>query len=129
MIIGLVFGLMFGLLLVSIRYTDFMGPWIDRLIPSVNSFYTLISISAFMQAIAATIVAVWSVRLGVMHGLCAASISGYLMIFSWMLVITDYKIWWLFVVATLSTGTLLALPMATVVSTLARWRRGTRMQG
>lgn len=129
MIIGLVFGLMFGLLLVSIRYTDFMGPWLDRLIPSVNSFYTLISISAFMQAIAATIVAIWSIRLGVIHGLCAASISGYLMILSWMLVITDYKIWWLFVVATLSTGTLLALPMATVVSTLARWRRGTRMQG
>jgi hypothetical protein len=129
LIIGLVSGLIFCALLISVRYTDFMGPWLDSLIPSVDILYTLIGFSAFMQAIAAAIAASWIIRLGVLHGLTSASIAGYIISLTFILVFEAYRIWWFFVIATLSTGTLLALPMTMGSATLAGWIRSIRSQG
>jgi hypothetical protein len=129
LIIGLAVGLLFCTLLVLLRYHTYIAPGLGRLIRSVDGptvGLVLNSISAFMQASAAAIAAAWIRRLGALHGLCSASIAGYVITGGWMLFFADYSGINFFYF--LSTGTFLALPAALGVSALAGWIRRTRSQ-
>jgi hypothetical protein len=124
LIIGLAVGLLFCMLLVLLRYNAYIAPGLGRLIRSVDGFTVMLvlnSLSAFMQASATAIAAAWIRRLGALHGLCSASITGYVITGGWMLLFADYSGLNFFLF--LSTGTFLALPAALGVSALADWIR------
>jgi hypothetical protein len=129
LIIGLTVGLLFCTLLALLRYNSYIAPGLGRLIRSVDGFTVMLvlnSLSAFMQASAAAIAAAWIRRLGALHGLCSASIAGYVITGGWMLLFADYSGLNFFLF--LSTGTFLALPTALSVSAFAAWIRRTRSQ-
>ena len=127
MIVGLAVGLMFCVLLVLLRYNNYIAPGLGRLIHSVDGLTVVLvlkSLSALMQASAAAIAAAWIRRLGALHGLCSASVAGYVITVGWMLFFADYGGINFFII--LGTGTFLALPVALGVSALADWIRRTR---
>jgi hypothetical protein len=129
LIIGFAVGLLFCALLVLLRYNAYVAPGLGRLIRSVDGrtvVLVLNSLSALMQASAAAIAAAWIGRLGALHGLCSASVAGYVITAGWMLFFADYDVINFFMV--LGTGTFLALPTALVVSALAGWIHRTRSQ-
>jgi Zn-dependent protease with chaperone function len=127
LIIGLAVGLMFCALLMLLRYNHYIAPGLGRLIHSVDGLTIVLvlnSLSALMQASAAALAAAWIRRLGTLHGLCSASIAGYVMTLGWMQFFADYGGINLFII--LGTGTFLALPVALGVSVLTGWIRRTR---
>jgi Zn-dependent protease with chaperone function len=129
LIIGLAVGFMFCVLLVLLRYNKYIAPGLDRLIHAVDSptvGLVLNGLSALMQASAAAIAAAWIRRLGALHGLCSASIAGYVITLGWMLFFADYAAFNF--VFFLSPGTFLALPVALGVAALAGWIRRTKLQ-
>jgi hypothetical protein len=129
LIIGLAVGFMFCALLVLLRYNNYIAPGLGRLIHAVDGLTVVLvlnSLSAFMQASAAAIAAAWISRLGALHGLCSASIAGYVITLGWMLFFADYAA--LNFVIILSPGTFLALPVALGVAALAGSIRRTKLQ-
>jgi hypothetical protein len=129
LIIGLAAGLMYCALLVLLRYHNSIAPAIGSFLHSMNGdtrVLILYSLSAFLQASAAAITAIWIRRLGALHGLCSASIAGYVITLAWMLFLGDYS--GMHFVLILGPGMFLALPVALSVSALASWIRRTGSQ-
>ena len=129
LIIGLAVGFMFCALLVLFRYNNYIALGLGRLIHAVDGLTVVLvlnGLSAFMQASAAALTTAWIRRLGALHGLCSASIAGYVITLGWMLFFADYAA--LNFVIILSPGTFLALPVALGVAALAGWIRRTKLQ-